>query len=104
MDYLDGEHQKQQTIDFIQFSQEWRASTAIKDAPNYTTEINALARFIGKEKLDVNLITTDFLDSFKNFLNQEHEIRTKKLIHRGKRVPSNRSFSIPLSDKHKEAI
>ena len=51
MDYLDGEHQKQQTIDFIKFSREWITSTPIKGAPNYTTAINALVRFIGKEEL-----------------------------------------------------
>lgn len=60
MDYLNDEHQKQQTIDFIKFSREWIASTTIKGAPNYTTAINALVRFIGKEELDVNLITTIF--------------------------------------------
>lgn len=96
MDYLDGEHQKQQTIDFIKFSREWIASTTIKGAPNYTTAVNALVRFIGKEELDVNLITTDFLDSFKKFLNKEHETRTKRLIQQGKRVPSNRSLSLYL--------
>ena len=96
MDYLDGEHQKQQTIDFIKFSREWITSTTIKGAPNYTTAINALVRFIGKEELDVNLITTNFLDSFKAFLNKEREERTKKLILQGKRVPSNRSLSLYL--------
>ena len=96
MDYLDGEHQKQQTIDFIKFSREWIASTTIKGAPNYTTAINALVRFIGKEELDVNLITTIFLENFKAFLNKEREIRTKKLIQQGKRVPSNRSLSLYL--------
>ena len=96
MDYLDGEHQKQQTIDFIKFSREWITSTTIKGAPNYTTAINALVRFIGKEELDVNLITTNFLDSFKAFLNKEREVRTKKLILQGKRVPSNRSLSLYL--------
>lgn len=96
MDYLDGEYQKQQIIDFIQFSREWIASTTIKGAPNYTTAVNALVRFIGKEELDVNLITTDFLDSFKKFLNKEHETRTKRLIQQGKRVPSNRSLSLYL--------
>ena len=80
MDYLDGEHQKQQTIDFIKFSREWIASTTIKGAPNYTTAINALVRFIGKEELDVNLITTIFLENFKVFLNKEREVRMKKLI------------------------
>lgn len=96
MDYLDGEHQKQQTIDFIKFSREWIASTTIKGAPNYTTAINALVRFIGKEEFDVNLITTHFLENFKAFLNKEREARTKKLIQQGKRVPSNRSLSLYL--------
>ena len=96
MDYLDGEHQKQQTIDFIKFSREWIASTTIKGAPNYTTAINALVRFIGKEELDVNLITTIFLENFKAFLNKEREVRMKKLIQLGKRVPSNRSLSLYL--------
>lgn len=31
MDFLNGEHQKQYTIDFIKFSREWIASTAVKD-------------------------------------------------------------------------
>lgn len=83
-------------IDFIKFSREWIASTTIKGAPNYTTAINALVRFIGKEELDINLITLDFLESFKAFLNKEREIRTKRLMQQGKRVPSNRSLSLYL--------
>ena len=74
----------------------WIASTTIKGAPNYTTAINALVRFIGKEELDINLITLDFLESFKAFLNKEREIRTKRLMQQGKRVPSNRSLSLYL--------
>ena len=96
IDYLDGERQKQQTIDFIKFSREWIASTTIKGASNYTSALNALIRFIGKEELDVNLITLDFLEKFKAFLNKEREERTKKLIAQGKRVPSNRSLSLYL--------
>ena len=96
MDYLDGEHQKQQTIDFIKFSREWIASTTIKGAPNYTTAINALVRFVGKEELDINLITLDFLEQFKAFLIRERDARTKKLMQQGKRVPSNRSLSLYL--------
>ena len=30
MDYLNGEHEKEQMIDFIKFSREWIASTSIK--------------------------------------------------------------------------
>ena len=96
IEFLNGEQEKQQTIDFIKFSREWIASTTIKGAPNYTTAINALVRFIGKEELDIDLITLDFLESFKAFLNKEREIRTKRLMQQGKRVPSNRSLSLYL--------
>lgn len=96
MNYLDSEYQKQQTIDFIKFSREWIVSTTIKGAPNYTTALNALVRFIGKEELDVNRITLDFLEKFKLFLNKERETRTKKLMQQNKRVPSNRSLSLYL--------
>lgn len=95
-DFLNGEQEKKQTIDFIKFSREWITSTTIKGAPNYTTAVNALVRFIGKEELNINLITLDFLESFKVFLNKEREVRTKKLILQGKRVPSNRSLSLYL--------
>lgn len=96
MDFLDGEREKQQIIDFIKFSREWIASTSIKGAPNYTTAVNALVRFVGKDELDINLVTQDFLEGFKSFLNKEREARTKKLMQQGKRVPSNRTLSLYL--------
>ena len=92
IEFLNGEQEKQQTIDFIKFSREWIASTTIKGAPNYTTAINALVRFVGKEELDINLITLDFLEQFKAFLIGERDARTKKLMQQGKRVTSNRSL------------
>ena len=96
IEFLNGEQEKQQTIDFIKFSREWIASATIKGAPNYTTAINALVRFVGKEELDINLITLDFLEQFKAFLIGERDARTKKLIQQGKRVTSNRTLSLYL--------
>ena len=96
IEFLNGEQEKQQTIDFIKFSREWIASTTIKGAPNYTTAINALVRFVGKEELDINLITLDFLEQFKAFLIVERDARTKKLMQQGKRVTSNRTLSLYL--------
>lgn len=96
IEFLNGEQEKQQTIDFIKFSREWIASTTIKGAPNYTTAINALVRFVGKEELDINLITLDFLEQFKAFLIGKRDARTKKLMQQGKRVTSNRTLSLYL--------
>ena len=96
IEFLNGEQEKQQTIDFIKFSREWIASTTIKGAPNYTTAINALVRFVGKEELDINLITLDSLEQFKAFLIGERDARTKKLMQQGKRVTSNRTLSLYL--------
>ena len=79
IDCLNGEQVKSRTIDFIQFSREWIASADIKGAANYTSAVNALVRFIGKEELDVKLITTDFLERFKEFLNDERKKREKML-------------------------
>ena len=97
MDYLDGEIQKQQPIDFIKFSREWIAHATIKGAINYTTALNALIRFIGEEKLDIKLMTQDFLENFKTFLIKEKEARTRNLLEQGKRVPSNRTLSLYLT-------
>ena len=55
-----------------------------------------MVRFVGKEELDINLITLDFLEQFKAFLIRERDARTKKLMQQGKRVPSNRSLSLYL--------
>ena len=96
IEFLNGEQEKQQTIDFIKFSREWIASATIKGAPNYTTAINALVRLVGKEELDINLITLEFLEQFKAFLIGERDARTKKLMQQGKRVTSNRTLSLYL--------
>lgn len=68
LSYLNGEQAKTQVIDFFKFCREWIANAEIKGAPNYTTAVNALVRFVGKEELDVKLITTEFLERFKEFL------------------------------------
>ncbi|MBQ4083112.1 MAG: phage integrase SAM-like domain-containing protein [Bacteroidaceae bacterium] len=96
VDMLNGEQAKSQKIDFIKFCREWIANAEIKGAPNYTTAVNALVRFVGKEELDVKLITTEFLERFKEFLSKEREERARKLALQGKRLPSNRAQSLYL--------
>lgn len=96
MDCLKGEQAQIRVIDFIQFSREWIAMAEIKGTPNYTSAVNALIRFIVKDELDVKLITADFLERFKDFLNKERNERKMRLLEQGKRVPSNRALSLYL--------
>ena len=96
MDCLNGEQAQHQMIDFIKFCREWISNADIKGAPNYTSAVNALVRFIGKDTLDVKLITIDFLERFKDFLNYERKEREKQLAEQGKRIPSNRALSLYL--------
>ena len=96
VDMLNGEQAKSQKIDFIMFCREWIANAEIKGAPNYTTAVNALVRFVGKEELDIKLIIAEFLERFKEFLNKEREERAKRLALQGKRLPSNRAQSLYL--------
>lgn len=42
------------------------------------------------------LITADFLERFKDFLNKERNERKMRLLEQGKRVPSNRALSLYL--------
>jgi integrase len=96
MDYLNGEHEKEQTIDFVRFAREWISTATIKGAPNYTSALNALIRFIGSESLDINQITQEFVEQFLEFLKKERDARIRHLIEQGKRVPSNRAISLYL--------
>ena len=96
VDYLNGEHEKEQTIDFVRFAREWISTATIKGAPNYTSALNALIRFIGSESLDINQITQEFVEQFQEFLKKERDARIRHLIEQGKRVPSNRAISLYL--------
>lgn len=94
VNYLNGEREKTQPIDFVLFSKEWLRSTNIKGAKNYMSAVNALIAYIGKEHLDINKITTSFLFGFMEYLNQRRQERILMLQQAGKRIPSNRAISL----------
>ena len=93
---LKGEQKKSQEIDFIQFSREWIAHTTIKGAENYTSAINAFVKFLGKDKLLVQQLTTPLLKEFMDYLVKKREEKVKLLKKQGKRIPSNRVVSLYL--------
>lgn len=94
VEYLNGEREKMQPVDFIQFSKEWLHSTNIKGAKNYMSAVNSLVAYIGKEHLDINEITTSFLSGFMEYLNQRRQERILMLQQAEKRIPSNRAISL----------
>lgn len=96
MDFLNDEQERTRKIDFIKFSREWIATTDIKGKKNYTSALNALISCIGKEELDINKITRQFLHDFTAYLNKRRDERINELAKQGKRVPSNRALSLYL--------
>lgn len=96
MDFLNDEQERTKQIDFIRFSREWIAATDIKGKKNYTSALNALINCIGKEELDINKITGQFLQNFTNYLNERRDKRLNELVKKGKRLTSNRALSLYL--------
>lgn len=94
--HLKGEQKKSQEIDFIQFSREWIAQATIKGAENYTSAINALIKFLGKDSLIINQLNTSLLKGFMDYLVKKREEKVKLLKKQGKRIPSNRVVSLYL--------
>ena len=81
-------------IDFIQFAKEWIANSTLKGAGNYTSALHSLLRFHKNKTLYTYQITSDFLQKFMAFLQNESKERAKRLRKQGKRVPSTRSTSL----------
>jgi len=61
-------------LDFFTFAADKMKSMERKTAEGYQTSLNALKRFIKKETLDINDITTKFVVSFRDFIENEPRI------------------------------
>ena len=83
-------------IDFIAFSKKWIATAPIKSKDTYTTGLNSFIRFIGKDELDIKIISVDLLEQYRDYIIQVRNERVKALQAEGKRVPSNRCLSLYL--------
>lgn len=85
-------------IDFIAFCKNWIITSSNRSKDIYTTSLNAFIKFIGKEELDIKEITVDLLEQYRDFIKDVRAQRVKKLLEEGKRIPSNRSLSLYLSN------
>ncbi len=75
-------------LDFFAFAERKMQSMERKTAEGYRTSLNALKRFIRKDYIDINDITTKFVVGFREFL--ENEPRVKGGFRDGRVVYSDR--------------
>ena len=61
-------------LDFIAFGREFILGKAPGTRAGYTTALNAFARFLGKEAIDVNAITRTLLVQFQEWADQQGRI------------------------------
>lgn len=94
---LIGKDEAEKPIDFIAFSKKWISTTPIKSKDIYSTGLNALIKFVGKDELDIKNITVEFLEHYRDYIYKVREERVKKLVETGKRIPSNRCLSLYLA-------
>ena len=93
---LKFENQKEQQVDFINFSKTWIAQTSIKGKESYETAIKSLTTFIQKDELAISEITVSFLNRYTKYLEKRRNERNLKLAEAGKRIPTNRTISLYL--------
>lgn len=59
---------KDKTIDFFEFAEEWIGKSTNKGKKNYSIMLNSLERYNGCRKLPFSIIDYGFLDGYKRFL------------------------------------
>jgi len=84
-------------IDFIGFSREWINTSAIRSKDIYTTALNSFIRFVGQDYFEINKVTVDLQEKYKDFITKERSKRVEKLIGENKRIPSYRCLSLYLT-------
>ena len=93
---LEAQEKRKQSIDFIQFCEEWIKETNIKGKQNYQSALSAFKAYLNTDHFPTSRITSSLLKGFIIFLQQKHKERQDLLIEVGKRVPSNRTVSLYL--------
>ncbi len=96
LEHINGEKERNKSIDFIQFSKAWIEHTEIKGKKNYKSAINSLIVYLGEERLDINKVTSTLLKGFTENLLIKRTRQIQELEKEGKRIPSCRTVSLYL--------
>ncbi len=95
-EYIQAAIQKDSSIDFIQFSQNWINNTSLKGRANYQTSLNNIISYIGNDSLNIGQISLKFLQGFTEYLYSKRARHIEELKKKGKRIPSNRMVPLYL--------
>lgn len=93
MGELEAQEKRKQSIDFIQFCNEWINETSIKGKGNYQTALSAFKAYVNADYFPTSRITSSLLKGFIKYLQDRAKEREARLIEAGKRVPTERTVS-----------
>lgn len=71
-------------LDLFQFADQVTVSMTERTAEGYTTALNAVKRFIGGDRLDINEITRAWVHRFRDFLENEPAVEGKGMTYKKK--------------------
>lgn len=71
-------------LDLFQFADQVTATMTERTAEGYTTALNAVKRFIGTDRLDINDITRAWVHRFRDFLENEPAVQGKGMTYKKK--------------------
>ena len=71
-------------LDLFDFSEQVTATMTERTAEGYTTALNAVKRFIGTDRLDINDITRAWVHRFRDFLENEPAVQGKGMTYKKK--------------------
>lgn len=71
-------------LDLFDFSEQVTATMTERTAEGYTTALNAVKRFIGGDRLDINDITRAWVHRFRDFLETEPAVQGKGMTYKKK--------------------
>lgn len=71
-------------LDLFDFADKVTASMTERTAEGYTTALNAVKRFIGTDRLDINDITRAWVHRFRDFLENEPAVQGKGMTYKKK--------------------
>lgn len=84
-------------LDFFDFADQYIAKIKTRTSEIYRTSVNALKRFVGSDRLDINDITSNFIARFTDFLENEPQVTNGNQTYK-KKDKGCRAISLYLSN------